>query len=166
MDLLATNQLAHAFYSDVLADMRRPANLARFTFLDERARHFYTDWTWLPTSRSPSCVPRPVRRRRGAHDVRHHGTGIKNYHDEVVGPLSLAYEELEMAAEPGLMLTIYTAEPGSPSEERLRLLASWAASREASDTAETVARMLGHRQRLNSSESTTQCYQQNHWCCI
>ncbi len=165
MDLLATNQLAHAFYSDVLADMRRPANLARFTFLDERARHFYTDWTWLPTSRSPSCVPRPVRRRRGAHDVRHHGTGIKNYHDEVVGPLSLAYEELEMAAEPGLMLTIYTAEPGSPSEERLRLLASWA-TREASDTAETVARMLGHRQRLNSSESTTQCYQQNHWCCI
>lgn len=44
MDLLATNQLAHAFYSDVLADTRRPANLARFTFLDERARHFYTDW--------------------------------------------------------------------------------------------------------------------------
>jgi hypothetical protein len=38
---------------------------------------------------------------------------------------------LEMAAEPGLTLTIYTAEPGSPSEEALRLLASWAASEEA-----------------------------------
>ena len=30
-----------------------------------------------------------------------------------------------MAAEPGLTLTIYTAEPGSPSEDALRLLASW-----------------------------------------
>jgi hypothetical protein len=36
-----------------------------------------------------------------------------------------------MVAEPGLTLTIYTAEPGSPSEEALRLLASWAASQEA-----------------------------------
>ncbi len=36
-----------------------------------------------------------------------------------------------MAAEPGLTLTIYTAEPGSPSEEGLRLLASWAATHEA-----------------------------------
>jgi hypothetical protein len=37
-----------------------------------------------------------------------------------------------MAAEPGLTLTIYT-EPGSPSDDALRLLASWAASPE-SDT--------------------------------
>ncbi len=36
-----------------------------------------------------------------------------------------------MAAEPGLTVTIYTAEPGSPSEEGLRLLASWSATREA-----------------------------------
>ena len=35
-----------------------------------------------------------------------------------------------MAAEPGLTLTIYAAEPGSPSEDALRLLASWAASLE------------------------------------
>jgi hypothetical protein len=36
-----------------------------------------------------------------------------------------------MAAEPGLTLTIYTAEPASSSEEDLRLLASWAATEEA-----------------------------------
>ena len=52
---------------------------------------------------------------------RHRGTRVRH----------LAYEGLEMAAEPGLTLTIYTAEPGSPSEERSRLLASWAASQEA-----------------------------------
>ncbi|MDQ0792255.1 hypothetical protein QFZ58_000743 [Streptomyces sp. B1I3] len=37
-----------------------------------------------------------------------------------------------MAAEPGLTLTIHTAETGSPSAEALRLLASWWATREAS----------------------------------
>ena len=40
-----------------------------------------------------------------------------------------------MAAEPGLTLTIYTAEPGPPSDERLQLLGSWAASHENEPTA-------------------------------
>ncbi|ESQ06576.1 Helix-turn-helix domain-containing protein [Streptomyces sp. PVA_94-07] len=35
-----------------------------------------------------------------------------------------------MAAEPGLPLTLCTAEPSSPSDEGRRLLASWAADRE------------------------------------
>jgi hypothetical protein len=43
-----------------------------------------------------------------------------------------------MAAEPGLTLTIYSAEPGSPSEEGLRLLASWAASEEAASASATL----------------------------
>jgi hypothetical protein len=41
--------------------------------------------------------------------------------------LTLAYEEFPITAEPGLVLMVYTAEPGSPSAERLRLLTSWAA---------------------------------------
>ena len=68
------------------------------------------------------------RTRWGSHNVRHHGTGTKHFHHPVVGDLTLAYEGLDMAAEPGLTLTIYTAEPGSPSAERLRLLGSWAAT--------------------------------------
>lgn len=71
------------------------------------------------------------RTRWGSHDVRHHGAGTKRFHHPVVGDLTLAYEGLDMAAEPGLTLTIYTAAPGSPSDERLRLLGSWAASNEA-----------------------------------
>ena len=77
------------------------------------------------------------RTRWGAHNVRPHGTGTKRFHHPVVGDLTLAYEGLDMAAEPGLTLTIYTAEPGSPSEEGLRLLASWAASHD--DASETQA---------------------------
>lgn len=51
-----------------------------------------------------------------------------------VGDLTLAFEGLDMAAEPGLSITIYTAEPSSPSEERLRLLASWAATQDIADS--------------------------------
>jgi hypothetical protein len=65
------------------------------------------------------------------HNVRTHGTGTKRFEHPVVGELTLAYEELAITAEPGLVLMVYTAEPGSPSAERLRLLASWAAPAEA-----------------------------------
>lgn len=60
----------------------------------------------------------------GAHNVRTHGTGTKRFQHPVGGELKLAYEELRLTAEPGLVFMIYTAEPGSPSAERLRLLAS------------------------------------------
>jgi hypothetical protein len=88
-------------------------------------------------------VPRPslqwtldaISTRWGAHDVRIHATGTKSFHHPVVGDLTLVWEGLDMTAEPGLVLTIHTAEPGSPSEERLRLLASWAASQYADSSA-------------------------------
>ena len=70
------------------------------------------------------------RTRWGAHNVRHHGTGSKTFHHHIVGGLTLAYEGLEMAAEAGLTLTIYTAGPGSPSAEALQPLASWSATYE------------------------------------
>ncbi|MEU7748306.1 hypothetical protein [Nonomuraea sp. NPDC049158] len=60
---------------------------------------------------------------------RRHGTGTKRFHHAVVGKLTLAFEGSQMIADPDL--TIYTAEPGSPSEKGLRLLASWAATQEA-----------------------------------
>jgi hypothetical protein len=65
----------------------------------------------------------------GAHDVRTHGTGTKRFHHPEVGELTLAYEELAITAEPGLILMVYTAEPGSPSAQRLRILTSLAAGR-------------------------------------
>ncbi|MGW1395677.1 helix-turn-helix transcriptional regulator [Streptomyces nigra] len=150
MDLLAINRLARAFYADVYADPHNQENLARFTFLSPDARRFYPDWDQAAdisvailrteAGRNPhdkdlhdlvgelSTRSDAFRTRWGAHDVRHHGTGFKRYHHAAVGDLTLAYEGLEMAAEPGLTLTIYTAEPASPSEQSLRLLASWAAT--------------------------------------
>ncbi|KQY24044.1 XRE family transcriptional regulator [Cellulomonas sp. Root485] len=149
-DLLATNALGRAFYSPVIgAGGGRTPNLARFQFLDPAAHDFYPDWDLFAemcvgimradAGRDPhdkglqdlvgelSTRSDVFRRLWGAHNVRTHGTGTKRFHHPLVGELTLVYEELAITAEPGQALLIYTAEPGSPSAERLRLLASWAA---------------------------------------
>ncbi|WP_028045762.1 helix-turn-helix transcriptional regulator [Cellulomonas sp. URHE0023] len=148
-DLLATNALGRAFYSPVIGDGGRTPNLARFQFLDPAAHDFYPDWDLFAqmcvaimraeAGRDPhdkglqdlvgelSTRSETFRRLWGAHDVRTHGAGTKRFHHPVVGDLTLAYEELAITAEPGQVLLVYTAEPGSPSADRLRLLASWAA---------------------------------------
>ena len=62
--------------------------------------------------------------------MRLHTKGEKRFNHPVVGELELSYNRIEPAADPGLTIVTYTAEPGSRSEEALRLLASWAATRE------------------------------------
>ena len=148
-DLLATNALGRVFYSPLIGDGGRSPNLARFQFLDPAARDFYPDWDLFAhmcvaimraeAGRDPhdrglqdlvgelSTQSETFRRLWGAHDVRTHGTGTKRFNHPDVGELTLAYEELAITAEPGLILILYTAEPGSPSAEKLRLLASLAA---------------------------------------
>ena len=68
------------------------------------------------------------RRRWGAHDVRYHGAGAKTFHHDVVGDLELFYESVDMISDPGLTLTLYVAEPASPTAHALELLASWTAA--------------------------------------
>lgn len=148
-NLLAANALGRAFYSPVIGDGGRTPNLARFQFLDPAAHDFYPDWELFAemcvgimraeAGRDPhdrglqdlvgelSTRSETFRRLWAGHDVRTHGAGTKRFRHPVVGELVLAYEELAITAEPGLVLLVYTAEPGSPSAERLQLLASWAA---------------------------------------
>ena len=152
-NLLATNALGRAFYSPVIGDGGRTPNLARFQFLDPASRDFYPDWDLFgemcvgimraEAGRDPhdrtmqdlvgelSTRSETFRTLWGAHNVRTHGSGTKRFHHPVAGELTLAYEELAITAEPGLVLLVYTAEPGSPSAERLHLLASWSASEDA-----------------------------------
>jgi transcriptional regulator with XRE-family HTH domain len=149
-NLLATNSLGRAFYSPVVGEGGRRPNLARFQFLDPASRDFYPDWDLFAemcvgvmraeAGRDPhdrglqdligelSTRSDTFRRLWADHNVRTHGTGTKRFKHPIVGELTLSYEELAITAEPGLVLLIYTAEPGSPSAERLRLLGSWAAS--------------------------------------
>jgi hypothetical protein len=77
------------------------------------------------------------RVRWGAHDVRLHRTGLKHIHHPVVGDLHLSYEVMELPADPGLALTAFLAEAGSPNDDGLRLLASWAATHDPADALAT-----------------------------
>lgn len=146
-NLLAVNDLGRAFYSPLIGDGGRTPNLARFQFLDPASRDFYPDWDVFAAmcvaimraeaGRDPhdkglqdlvgelSTRSETFRALWAAHDVRTHGAGTKRFRHPLVGEIVLAYEELAITAEPGNVLMIYTAEPGSPSAERLALLASW-----------------------------------------
>jgi MmyB-like transcription regulator ligand binding domain len=57
-----------------------------------------------------------------------HNTGVKQFHHPVVGELSLSYNRMDLAADHGLTIFTYAAEPRSRSEEALNLLGSWAAT--------------------------------------
>src|SRR5919112_1114155 len=152
LDIVAANSLGRALHSPLFEAPRRPANFARFQFLDPRAHDFYPDWEGAANitvallraeaGRHPgdaqlrelvgelSTVSDEFRTRWAAHDVRIHHNGAKQFRHPVVGGLDLGYYTLDLPTEDhrGLRLTIYTAEPGTPSEDALKLLASWAAT--------------------------------------
>ncbi|WP_413542653.1 helix-turn-helix transcriptional regulator [Citricoccus nitrophenolicus] len=159
-DLVAVNRLGRAFYSPVLGSGGRAPNLARFQFLDPAARDFYPEWERFAAmcvanlrmiaGKNPqhrgiqdlvgelSTQSETFRTLWAAHDVRVHGSGVKHFHHPQVGALELAYEETEFTGDEGLALVIYSAQPGSPSAERLQLLGSLAESPAVSSPAETV----------------------------
>jgi hypothetical protein len=150
MDILAANSLGRAFYAQHFDSPHVPVNSARFIFLDPRAAEFYTEWEQVATDavavlrteagRDPydrglsdlvgelSTRSETFRTRWAAHNVRFHDSGVKRFHHPVVGDLTLTYETMPLAADAGLMMFVYTAEPASKSEEALNLLASWAAT--------------------------------------
>jgi transcriptional regulator with XRE-family HTH domain len=151
-DMLAANRLARALYAPVLADPRRPANNARFVYLDPAAREFFADWeraaddiAAMLRSEAGSNPHDPqlieligelstrseeFRTRWAAHNVRFHRTGRKCIHHPVVGVLDLNFEAMEFPAHPGLTLLAYTAPADTPTADSLRMLASWAATAE------------------------------------
>lgn len=164
LDVLAINQLGYALYAPVFENPARPANLARFNFLDPGSRDFYPNWddaantsvALLRTEAGRNPYDRGLtdligelvtrsdtfRNRWAAHNVRLHRSGTKHFHHPVVGRLDLSFEAMELSADSGLTLTAYTAEPNSPSADGLALLASWAATqspdRPASPTAQVA----------------------------
>lgn len=150
---LAHNQMARALYSPALADPRRPANSARFIYLDPAAQDFFVDWERAAddiaamlrseAGRHPhdqklqdligelSTRSEDFRRRWAAHDVRFHRTGVKQLHHPVVGEMELSFEAMTLSSDPDLTLLVYAAAPDTPSADALRMLATWAATEEA-----------------------------------
>lgn len=153
MDVLAANLLGRAVYAQVFEDPVTPPNLARYLFLDPRAHDFYDDWDRAAddnvailrshAGRDPhdpdlatlvgtlATRSEDFLQRWAAHDVKAHYTGKKHFHHPLVGDLQLTYQELDLFAEHGLSILVYTPQPGTGTDQSLHLLASWAATQEA-----------------------------------
>jgi transcriptional regulator with XRE-family HTH domain len=150
LDILATNVLGRALFSELYAEPARPPNHGRFVFLDPRSKTFYPDWE--RAARETAAILRSAAGRHpydrdlsdlvgelatqseefrthwAAHNVRFHTTAAKHIHHPVVGEVELRFNRLDVAADHGLTLFAYAAEPGSHSEQALNLLGSWAAT--------------------------------------
>jgi transcriptional regulator with XRE-family HTH domain len=139
-DVLALNRLGRALYSPMLTDPRRPANVARFVYLNpEAAQAFFVDYDQI--SRNAAAIlrmeagrdPRDpelleliselstgselFRRHWASRDVQLHGYGSKRVNHPVVGRLDLDFESLDLPTDPGLHVNVYTG----PAAELARL---------------------------------------------
>ncbi len=156
-DIVASNALARALHAPLFdsptAGEHGRANNARYIFLDPDAGEFFIDWEAAAAAtvallraeagREPhdralreligelSTLSREFRTQWAAHDVRIRHEGVKLLRHPEVGDLELTYQSLDLPIAKRAVhdLTVYTAEPGSASEDRLKLLASWAATR-------------------------------------
>jgi transcriptional regulator with XRE-family HTH domain len=149
-DTLAANQLGRALFSPFMHGRTLPVNNARFILLDPRAVDFFPDWETIAkdtiaalrwqVGRTPhdkaladlvdelSAHSELFRTRWADHNVRIHRGGVKTIRHPAVGDLTVSYESMTIDSDAGLILTVYSAEPDSPSEKALRRLADWAAT--------------------------------------
>jgi transcriptional regulator with XRE-family HTH domain len=166
MDVLAWNALADALY-EFAAAAPEDRNAARHAFLHAQARGFYPNFAQvaaetvaylrLDAGRHPgdkrlatligelSMRDETFRRLWARHDVMDKTFGAKLIRHPVAGDLELDYETFALPGDPDQMLVTYTCRKGSPTEERLRLLGSWAAeSTQAAPTSPAGSEAAAH----------------------
>ncbi|MER5355624.1 helix-turn-helix transcriptional regulator [Kitasatospora sp. NPDC002551] len=151
MDVLAWNRAAVSLLGDYGALDPAERNIARITYLDPASRTLYDDWVGcarenaaflrLEAGRRPDdprlaeligelSVRSPEFRQWWAeHPVRDKTSGRKVFHHPLVGRMELVYETLRSADDPDQALVTYAPDPGSPSEDALRMLIAWDADR-------------------------------------
>ena len=159
-DVLAWNPLGHALLAGHLPldGPGRPAerpNLLRLLFLDPHTRELYPHWAdeartalaslRLVAGRHPD--DRPLAELIGQlsmqsseftdlwarHPVRACISGVKRFHHPSVGPMELAFENLQFGDDSGHRMLLYSAEAGSPSEAALGLLHSDVSARRSAN---------------------------------
>lgn len=155
-DILLTNPLGRALYSEVFDDRACGANTARFVFLSPAGRRFYRDWEQVAltavgalrveTAKTPcdrylsnligelSTRSDAFRHMWGSHEVRTFRDGTKRFNHRVVGDISLDHDAMVLAGDDQISVAVYSAAPGSADEDALRLLASWSATEQATRT--------------------------------
>ena len=148
-DILAWNRMAAAVFGDWSELPVEERNWARLVFLKPEYRELFVDWdqkaydivSYLrmdagchaddPLLSSLvgelSLKSEEFRRLWATHDVKEKTYGVKRLRHPLVGDLALHFESFRLSDGTDQALITYHAEPGSPSAEALRLLASWGA---------------------------------------
>lgn len=146
-DVLAANRLARALLVDWEVLPVRERNYARWVFLTDDARSVFVDWDVqaravvenlrLDVGRDPhdraaqdlvadlTDHSPQFRAWWAEHRVYQRTFGAKRFRHPVVGDLTLDYESLTLPGDPDQTVFVYSCEPGSPSQQALRTLASW-----------------------------------------
>ncbi|MGA6161574.1 helix-turn-helix transcriptional regulator [Amycolatopsis magusensis] len=149
-DVLASNRMAKALFTDFDRLPATQRNYARWMFLDEDARSLFADWPDQaraaveslrfeagrdPGDRATAELIAELgerspefRRWWEEHRVHQRTHGAKRLRHPVVGELTVDYETLTPPGDPDTTLFVYTTEAGSPSRRALDLLAGWTAS--------------------------------------
>lgn len=149
MHVLAWNRGAAALLTDFGALPPPDRNLVRLMFLDDAFRSLYADWPQaardcvavlrMEASRRPddpdlialvgelSIRDPDFRAWWTSHPVHGLGPVPRTFHHPVAGALTLDVHQLSVGTHPDLLLTAYTAAPGTPSREALCSLLTAAA---------------------------------------
>ncbi|MFE4196073.1 helix-turn-helix transcriptional regulator [Paenarthrobacter sp. NPDC056912] len=149
LDRLASNRIGRALYSLPEDGSRDRFNYAHYLFLDSRAPRFHRDFDTAKhnvvallhaaTAQDPydqelieivgtlSTQSEEFRSLWASHDVFRYRSGQKMLTHSAVGDLEFGYESFELSTDPGLVMLVYTVEPGSATADAMRMLASWTA---------------------------------------
>lgn len=147
MAVLAWNQSAKILLTDFDAMSVQDRNIARWLFLDPETRTRYPDWEEVAASTvaalraayNPRMVDEELERIVGEltltsddfaaywadYRLFKHTNGKKKIFHDTVGEMTLNYETLHIPDSDGQFISTYTADVGSPSDEKLRILLSW-----------------------------------------
>ncbi|MCT9138407.1 helix-turn-helix domain-containing protein [Streptomyces violarus] len=145
-DLLAWNAMAAALVMDFGRVPEEQRNYVRLVFTEPAIRVLYRDWEAMArlalshlrmdSRRNPddsrltalveelSALDPQFRRWWTSHDVAVRAGGTRLLRHPVAGDLALERSTFMCAEDPEQQLVVWTAEPGSPTHEALRSLAS------------------------------------------
>jgi MmyB-like transcription regulator ligand binding domain len=158
-DIVAMNSLARALYSPVLhsaaagATSKRPANTTRFLYLDPAAREFFIDFDHmaadaaamlrLEAGRNPydkdlitlvgelSTQSELFRRQWASQNVTFHRSGRQRLRHPASANSTSTSKPWNCLLSPPSGSTSTPPTPTRPTEDGIKLLATWAATRSA-----------------------------------
>ncbi|MEU1997338.1 helix-turn-helix transcriptional regulator [Nocardia gamkensis] len=158
LDILAWNHLAAVLITDFGQMTPRQRNYVRMVFTDPAMRTLYDNWESvartcvailrMDAAANPtdpqltalvgelSIADEQFRQWWAARNVARQEFGSKTLHHPDVGEMTLNWDTFSSSGDSEQQLVLWSAEPGTTSHEKLRILTSWSAPVPERDTAD------------------------------